>query len=212
MVLVIALIPVFGGGKQEQDSSPREPSEENKEIQQEEASGAGAEVSPQAESSEPEYTESQEKLASIGFQLPIEPFKAPEFSLSTLEGEEVSLSDLRGKVIFLNFWATWCGPCKAEMPSMETLYKSMPKDKFAILAVNVNEPKGTVSDFISQNGYSFPVLLDETGEVGGMYQVQGIPTTWIIDSEMNVLGRLVGTTEWDTPEKIDIFEFLIASN
>lgn len=188
--------------------------EEPKEEPQSEAAAPAAEESAAGEtaSEEPEYSEAQQKLADIGFQLPMQSFEAPDFSLSGLDGSNFTLSDLQGKVVFLNFWASWCGPCRAEMPSMELLYGQLPKDSFEMVAVNVNEPKDTVEAFIEENSYTYPVVLDETGEVSALYQVQGIPTTWIIDPEGMVLGRLVGTTEWDTPEKVEIFEYLLSNS
>jgi hypothetical protein len=77
-----------------------------------------------------------------------------------------------------------------------------------MLAVNVNEPEGVVREFVEEWGYTFPILMDSEGEVGGMYGVQGIPTTWLIAPDGSVLARLVGTMEWDTPELLETFEFL----
>ena len=216
---IVSLSMVFAGGSQEPTEAEEAPAQ-SEPMSEEAAEQPEPAENPESEvtggngepAEEVEYTESQEKLAGIGFQLPIEPFQAPDFTLMTLEGKELSLSDLQGKLIFLNFWATWCGPCRAEMPSMDVLYGELPEDKFEMIAVNVNEPRETVQSFVEENGYSFPILLDESGEVSGMYQVQGIPTTWIVGPEGDVLGRLVGTTEWDTPEKKGVFEFLLENN
>ncbi len=194
-----ALAAAFAGGGKEQ-AAAEEPKPAPPEVSAEEEQPAA----------EPEYTESQQKLAEIGFQLPLQAFQAPDFTLPALQGKEITLSELQGKLVFLNFWATWCGPCRAEMPSMDILYQELPEEKFEMIAVNVNEPADTVRTFVEENGYSFPILFDEAGEVSAMYQVQGIPTTWIIGPEGDVLGRLVGTTEWDTPEKKAVFDFLLA--
>lgn len=161
------------------------------------------------EPSEPQFSPLERKLGAAGFQLPKETFPAVDFTLQTLEGEEVSLFDYEGKLVFLNFWATWCPPCRAEMPSMERVYNKLPSDSFVILAVNVNEPKEDVQSFMDEHGYTFPILLDSDGKVSSIYQVEGIPTTWLIGPDKTVVGRLVGTTEWDTPEMLEIFDELL---
>jgi len=106
-----------------------------------------------------------------------------DFTLEDLQGNKVTLSDLKGKKVFLNFWATWCPPCKAEMPDIEKLYQETKDSDLVILAVNVGEDKKTVQDFIKKNNYNFPILLDVKGEVSQLYQVTGIPTTYFIDTE-----------------------------
>lgn len=106
-----------------------------------------------------------------------------DFTLEDLDGNKITLSELKGKKIFLNFWATWCPPCKAEMPDIEKLYKETKDSGIIILAVNVGEDKKTVQDFIVKNNYSFTVLLDAAGEVSQLYQVTGIPTSYFIDTE-----------------------------
>ncbi len=106
-----------------------------------------------------------------------------DFELEDLNGNKISLSDYKGKKVYLNFWATWCPPCKAEMPDMEKLYQETKDNGLIMLAVNVGEDKKTVQSFIEDNGYNFPVLLDVTGEVSQLYQVTGIPTSYFIDTE-----------------------------
>ena len=106
-----------------------------------------------------------------------------DFELEDLNGNKVSLSDYKGKKVYLNFWATWCPPCKAEMPDMEKLYQETKDTGLIMLAVNVGEDKKTVQDFITSSGYNFPVLLDVAGEVSQLYQVTKIPTSYFIDTE-----------------------------
>lgn len=105
-----------------------------------------------------------------------------DFKLEDLNGNMVSLSDYKSKKVFLNFWATWCPPCKAEMPDIEKLYQETKDSDLIILAVNVGEDKNTVQNFIRNNGYNFPILLDVKGEVSRKYQVTGIPTSYFIDT------------------------------
>jgi len=107
--------------------------------------------------------------------------KAPDFALKNVAGETVKLSDFQGKKVLLNFWATWCPPCKEEMPDMEKFYQSAGED-VVILAVNI-DPQYNVSKFISEMGLTFPILLDEKDEVNSLYQVLTIPTTYFIDEE-----------------------------
>ncbi|WP_338469358.1 TlpA disulfide reductase family protein [Niallia sp. XMNu-256] len=107
--------------------------------------------------------------------------KAPDFELKTLSGETVKLSDYRGKKVLINFWATWCPPCKEEMPDMEKFYQENRED-VVILAVNI-DPQFNVKQFVSDMGVTFPILLDEKDEVNFQYQVLTIPTTYFIDQE-----------------------------
>ncbi|MGM0370447.1 MAG: TlpA family protein disulfide reductase [Bacillota bacterium] len=107
---------------------------------------------------------------------------APDFTLTNLAGEEVSLSDYRGDYVILNFWATWCPPCRREMPNLEEFYATN-KDDFVVLAVDLGEAKQQVQQFIEEGGYSFPVLLDHDKEIGTKYNVSAIPTSYFIDPQ-----------------------------
>lgn len=139
-----------------------------------------------------------------------EKIPAPDFSLITLEGNKVSLKDLKGKYIFLNFWATWCGPCIYEMPSMEKLYQKLKtKKKFVMLAVSID--KGgheLVKRFVRENKLTFTILLDKDSEIAAAYGVMGIPSTYLIDPQGFIINRAVGAREWDNKESIDFFEKL----
>lgn len=161
-----------------------------------------------------QFTPEEEILGRLGFQLPTEDIEAPDFSLLQIsppnqENKETKLSDFQGKMVFLNFWATWCPPCRKEMPSMEELWKDFKEKDFVILAVNLNEERAKVSSFLEEFGYTFPVLLDSTGEVGGTYGAQSIPTTYLIDKKGYVLGRFVGTREWNTEDVRSAFTTLL---
>lgn len=138
-----------------------------------------------------EPKESNEAVA----QGPKEGLKAPDFELKTLTGETVKLSSLKGKKIMLNFWATWCGPCKAEMPAIEQLSKEVDSD-VAILAVNI-DPQLDVKGFVEKNGITFPILLDEEDEVNAMYQIISIPTTYFIDSKGIIQDKFIGAMPHD---------------
>lgn len=115
---------------------------------------------------------------------------APDFTLTNLQGEEVSLSDYRGKIVFINFWATWCGFCDKEMPDFQKL--SEENDDLVILAVDVMEDKKIVENYIEKGGYDFEVVLDEDGKVAMTYLVSPLPTTYFIDKEGILLGGKPG--------------------
>ncbi|MCL4257191.1 MAG: TlpA family protein disulfide reductase [Anaerolineales bacterium] len=105
---------------------------------------------------------------------------APEFVLPNLDGEQVRLSDLRGQRVLLNFWATWCGPCRQEMPAIQARYTH---GDFAVLAVDFGETRQQVQRFIDEIGVDLPVLLDADGSVQELYRVRGYPTTFFIDAQ-----------------------------
>ena len=132
-----------------------------------------------------------------------------DFTLSALDGSNVTLSDLKGKVVFLNFWATWCGPCEAEMPSMESLYQKLKDKGFVILAMNLRETNAQVSDFMKKYKLSFTALLDRTGRIGSLYGVQAIPTSYIIDRNGFIVARMIGSINWNTPDIIAAMETLL---
>ncbi|MFX3623673.1 MAG: peroxiredoxin family protein [Ectobacillus sp.] len=125
---------------------------------------------------------------------------APNFRLRTLDGKEVSLSDYRGKTVILNFWATWCPPCRAEMPDMERLYKDINKKDVEILAVNATSSERSieaVKTFISDNRFTFPVLLDEEGSVNALYRITSIPTSYVLDPKGIIRIKHIGPMSYD---------------
>lgn len=109
--------------------------------------------------------------------------KAPNFTLENLNGENVSLEDYRGKIVFINFWATWCPPCRKEMPDLNKLYLDNKEKDFVVLAVDVGESKSQVAKFIEDGGYQFPVVLDKNSDVATRYFLTGIPKTVVVDEE-----------------------------
>ena len=138
-------------------------------------------------------------------------FDSIELNLPLLSGGTQRLSDLMGQVVFLNFWATWCGPCRIEMPSMEALYQRPKNQGFTIAAVNLAEDMQTVSAFIRRSNFTFPVLLDEKGSTGIQYGIQAIPTTYILDQRGIIISRITGSIDWNKPEVIAAFETLLAN-
>ncbi|MBI2886867.1 MAG: redoxin domain-containing protein [Chloroflexi bacterium] len=108
---------------------------------------------------------------------------APDFKLETLDGQRVSLRDFRGRPVMLNFWATWCPPCRSEMPDMENVYGELKSKDLVILAVNVQEARAPVDKFVQQFGLTFPILMDFNGDVVQQYGVISLPTSYFIDKE-----------------------------
>ncbi|EWG08544.1 thiol-disulfide oxidoreductase ResA [Cytobacillus firmus] len=122
---------------------------------------------------------------------------APDFSLETLDGERMKLSDLRGKGVFLNFWGTWCKPCEKEMPYMENQYKKLKDKGVEILAVNIDESDFSVSTFVKRHNLTFPILMDRGSIVTELYNIGPIPTTILIDKNGKVVKVLTGTMTED---------------
>jgi len=108
---------------------------------------------------------------------------APDFELDTLDGQTVILSQLKGRPVLVNFWATWCAPCRYEMPFLQQIYEDWPGDELVLLTVNVGESSSDVSQFMQSEGFSFTVPLDSEAAVAQRYNIQGIPTTLFIDKE-----------------------------
>jgi peroxiredoxin len=122
---------------------------------------------------------------------------APDFSLPTLDGQsEISLSGLRGHVVLVNFWATWCKPCEEEMPSMERLYRRLHKQGFEIVAVSVDEDASIVESFRERLSISFPIVKDPDQQISGLYQTTGFPESLLIDEGGRIVERYVGPRDW----------------
>jgi len=155
--------------------------------------------------------ELHERLVAAGLAVPKKPLDAEDFELASLAGGTVKLSDYRGRVLFLNFWATWCPPCRGEMPSMERLHRLLGGRGLEIVAVDLQEPKDTVQKFVTDNSITFTVLLDTRGAVGGAWGAQSIPTTYLIDRKGRILARSVGGREWDSSDMVALFEAILAA-
>lgn len=137
---------------------------------------------------------------------------APDFTLEDVNGKSVSLSQYKGKVVVLNFWATWCPPCRAEIPSMEKLNNIMKGKDFVILAVNIEEDgRDRVKAFLEQNAHSFPVLVNG-GDVGEQkYGVFQYPETFILRPDGVVVEKVIGMIDWSSPKVVSLINFLINS-
>ncbi|HSF29592.1 MAG TPA: TlpA disulfide reductase family protein [Candidatus Tectomicrobia bacterium] len=136
-------------------------------------------------------------FAALGIHRPAEPSEAPDFTLTTLQGRPAQLREFKGKLVLLNFWATWCAPCLHEMPSMERLYQTFKSSEFVLLAVSMDRQGGAVArPFVDNLQITFPVLLDTTLEVGRQYGVRGLPTTYLIAPDGLLIGAVIGARDW----------------
>lgn len=136
------------------------------------------------------------------FTLP-NPLPAPDFVLQGEDGKTYRLSDYRGQVVVLNFWTTWCPPCRFEMPSMERVWQKVKGKGVVILAVNMGEDEETIFEFTGSYPVTFPLPMDTDGKVIEAYPVIGLPTTYIISPDGMITHRAVGTREWEHPQILE---------
>ena len=136
---------------------------------------------------------------------------APDFSLPDLQGKTQRLSDYRGKVVFLNFWATWCKPCKEEMPSMQVLWENLKNRDFVMLAVSMDRVTTTkdIPSFVESLKLSFPILTDSWGQTDMRYKLMGVPETYIIDQNGVLREKVIGPRDWTRPESIETIVALL---
>jgi len=140
------------------------------------------------------------------------PTLAPDFVLPDLKGQAIRLSALRGKVVLVNLWTTWCPPCREEMPSMERLYQRLRTKDFELLAVSQDEDGARVVEpFVQEHALTFPILIDPAREVGSRYGVWGYPETFVIDRTGRVVERVIGPRDWTSAEQIATLEALLAA-
>jgi peroxiredoxin len=142
---------------------------------------------------------------------PQEGFLAPNFSLQDLSGKPVSLGDFKGKVVLLNFWASWCGPCKIEIPALKRLYQLRKEKGFEILAVSMDRASvSKIASFVASNEMNFPVLVNPQGDVGGGYWVRAIPTSFLLDKKGVIRWKVVGGKQWDGAEVVAKIDQLLS--
>jgi peroxiredoxin len=131
---------------------------------------------------------------------------APPFRLPAVAGGEVDLQSLRGRVVVLNFWATWCPPCVEELPSLERLHRALGKEGLSVVSVSVDEDEGVLRRFVTEHKLTFPVLRDPGGRLAaGAYRTTGYPETFELDAEGIVREHIVGPSDWATPEVFEHF-------
>ncbi len=134
--------------------------------------------------------------------------QAPNFVLSDLNGNQHQLSDYHGQVVIINFWATWCPPCRAEMPSMQRAWAQLEEEDILMFGINVGEDEDTIFQFTANYPVEFPLLMDSDSSVINQWPVNGLPTTFVIDPKGRIIYRAVGGREWDAPELLALVRAL----
>jgi thiol-disulfide isomerase/thioredoxin len=144
---------------------------------------------------------------------------APEVTASDLSGKPVKLSELRGQVVLLNIWATWCGPCQQEMPSMQRLYTTLKPEGLKIVAVSIDakggqtdpdgRPGGDVAGFTREFGLTFDVWQDPTGAIGRDYRTTGVPESFLVGRDGKIVKKVIGATEWDDPATVALIRRML---
>jgi len=145
--------------------------------------------------------------------------RAPGFVATDMSGQQVSLSDLAGSVVLLNVWATWCAPCREEMPSMQSLHDRFAGDGLRIVAVSIDSestgrlrpatPGGAVSSFVQQLGLTFDIWRDPEGEIQRVYRTTGVPESFLIDRNGAIVKKVIGATDWDSEANRDLIRMLL---
>lgn len=151
-----------------------------------------------------------QRLESLGFYVFDPPFTFQDFRVSTPAGETKTRASSKGNVVLLNFWATWCPPCKEEMPGIEALSKTMKGKAFEVFAVNLGDSAEAVKSFMAEQKLSFPVYLDQKHLLSQTYASQGIPTTYILDRQGKFIAGMVGSYDYSRPELVAFLTELAA--
>jgi thiol-disulfide isomerase/thioredoxin len=198
LVIVLAIIIVIYGLRESKDSV---------------SAGMGNEV-PQEAGVPPIKTEVVDKKSAQLFEemgvVKMDPVDVPaEISLPDLNGNYVNLTDFKGKILFVNFWATWCPPCREEMPSMQKLHDRLKDKDFLMVAIDLQEPVEPVKRYLKEYKFTFLTLLDANGDVGLFFGIRSIPTTLIMNKQGKIIGVAIGARDWASKKSIALFEHLI---
>jgi peroxiredoxin len=146
----------------------------------------------------------------LGLQLYEERPLAPDFTLRRMNGTDLRLSDLRGKVVFVNFFATWCAPCKWEMPEMESLYLSFKGENFEMVAISIDSTRNPIKPFVDSMNLTFPIVHDGSQQVARSYGFRGPPLSFLIDRKGRIVGGASGPRKWNGPDAKNLLRKLMA--
>ena len=147
-------------------------------------------------------------LEQLGFYVFDQPFDQPNFNVTSVTGTLKTRLSSKGNITLLNFWATWCPPCKQEIPTIQKLNDAMKGQKFEIMAVDLGESASTVKGFLDQNKITYPVYLDPKNSLAGAYASRGIPTTYILDKSGKFIAGIIGTFDYTNPQFVSIIKEL----
>jgi thiol-disulfide isomerase/thioredoxin len=208
VLLLVFAQPLLAGGSREAEASAPRPAPGQVDSSPAESAGTPGTPTEVTDAAAPEAAsvalddETSELVTGMGMMPFEQKIPSEDFELALLSGGRTSLGEHQGKVVFLNFWATWCPPCREEMPSMQALYDELADDGLEILAVNVLESEETAAAFIEEQGFTYPVLMDTNGRVMMRYGVRAYPTTYLIDREGYVIGARPGFHDWASDDVI----------
>lgn len=147
--------------------------------------------------------------AAVGFKQYNKPWPAADFQLTDQFGATHSLVGYEGKVVVLNFWASWCRPCVSEMPSLQRTWEELKSDNVQVIGIAVSEDEDAIRRFLRKQKIEFPLLADADSSVTGDWRVPGLPTTFIVNKQGLVVARVVGPYEWDSPESLQYLKTLL---
>lgn len=204
LALVLLAAPVattWAGGSQEGEAAPEPDTRADAEAARDQGESSESQDGAEGSGSAAERAISgdlRSALQNAGLQPLDQRVPSEDFSLAILDGSQRSLESFQGNVVLLNFWASWCGPCVEEMPAMQTLYEDLQDDSFSIVAVNVQEGQSVVQSFVDQHGFTYPILMDPTGQTARRYGVRGLPTSYLVAPNGDIIAAKVGFHDWDT--------------
>ena len=139
-----------------------------------------------------------------------DPTEQVDVLLQDVNGADIDISEFRGKIVFLNFWATWCPSCVTEMPAMEKLHRQLTEKDFAMVAVSIQDSAAEVKHFFKRNKLTYTALLDYSGKTVPVFGIRAIPTTLLLDKSGRIFARIMGPREWDSRESVAMFKQLLA--
>jgi len=137
-----------------------------------------------------------------------EPIAAPDFDLAEPGGKRIRLSDFRGRPLIVNFWATWCPPCRSEMPSLQRAWEHLAREGIGVIAINIGEDASTIGQFTATTRVTFPLPMDIDSGVRRAWSVGGLPTTFVVDAKGRLVYRVIGDRDWDDPALLELVRAL----